>query len=270
MDIGIVGFRNHHVARHLAEAGVRVRAFDARGGASTATAGDGVTAMPTAVALARALPAPRVVWLDVAPGPPTELMIEEVWPELAAGDVIVDAAAAAHFRDSRRRAAALGSVGIHFVDCALHGDVGREECALLTGGHADAARIVAPFAALLAPGPGGGWRHCGPAGAAHYVRMILGAVEVAQRSARAEGLALLRGRHEFGLDVKAMADLWRLGGDGDGGAVPGAVASGAIDEAVEQGVPSPVLSLALMLALDGRGPAAAALGDAVPTRDKIR
>ena len=260
MDIGIVGLRRGSVARRFAHAGVRVLGFDAAGHSEVLAADRAVTAMPGVVALARALPVPRVVWLDVAPGVPTELMIEEVWPELAAGDLIVDAGDALH-RDTRRRAAALASVGIHFVDCGIRGEAGATDCAVVTGGHPAAARIIAPFANILAPGPAAGWLHCGPAGAGHYVRMILGAMDVALSATRAEGLALLAGNREFGLDPAAIARLWRHGERSHVPAMAAGVADGAVNDAMEQGVPAPVLSLALMLALGDRRASAASGGN---------
>jgi len=180
MDIGFVGLAggSDDVARRLARGGVNVFGFDAGGRAAALADEKILTAMPTAVALARALSAPRVVWINVAPGVDTELAIQEVWPELAAGDVIVDAAAA-RYQDAPRRAAALVTARIHFVDCALapvaddpaHGHV------LVFGGSPAAAQVLAPFARILAPDPERGWLHCGPPGSGHFVRMINEAME---------------------------------------------------------------------------------------------
>jgi 6-phosphogluconate dehydrogenase len=178
MDIGIVGLSagNVNVARRLARSGVSVFAFDGEGRAAALADESILVAMPSAVALAHALSAPRVVWLDVASGFATEIMIQELWPELAADDVIVDASGA-RYQDAQRRAAALATVGIHFVDCAIapiasdqdHGNV------LVFGANPEAARIVAPYAQVLATDRG--WRHCGPEGSGHLVTMILDGID---------------------------------------------------------------------------------------------
>jgi len=174
MDIGIVGLSDGNVARRLAHGRVNVLAFDADGLAATLADERVVVAMPTAVAVARALSAPRVVWMNMTPGFATEVMIQELWPELAAGDVIVDASGA-RYEDAQRRGAALATVRIHFVDCTIaptaddpdHGHV------LVFGADPAAARILAPYARILAPDKG--WLHGGPVGAGHYIRSILNA-----------------------------------------------------------------------------------------------
>jgi 6-phosphogluconate dehydrogenase len=262
MGIGFVGLHDGRAARRLVRAGMRVLGFDAAGhGAALAEAN--VTLMPSAVALARALSPPRVVWLDVPAGVATELAIADVWPEMAAGDVIVDAGPA-HFADARRRAAALATVGIHFVDCALRHEPG----AMLTGGHPDAAPVVAPYAALLAPGSH--WRHCGPAGAAHYARMVLAGVGVAVAAARAEGLALLAARREFALDATAIAASWNADAMPLHDVAPPTIAGGTVNAAMEHGVAAPVLSLALMLAFAAADAPDANDGGAATTRESNR
>ena len=76
----------------------------------------------------------------VPAGRVTELAVEEVWPELARGDVIVDGGNA-NYKDSQRRGAALATAGIRFVDCGVSGGVwGLDNgYALMFGGDAEAA-----------------------------------------------------------------------------------------------------------------------------------
>ena len=150
MDVGIVGLAGAGavLARRWACAGMRVAAFDRDGRAPPDDGAHGACALASAVAVARALAAPRVVWLCVPAGVATELALQEVWPELSAGDVIVDVGDA-HYHDAPRRAAALASVGIHFADCGMR-DIGADAATVLLGGSAAAARIVAPLARIAA------------------------------------------------------------------------------------------------------------------------
>ncbi len=278
MDIGIVGLgrMGGNMARRLARGGVRVVGSDTDARASSALAQEGVlTAAPTAIALAHALRAPRVVWLMVPAGTATELTIEEVWPELAKGDVIVDGGNA-NYKDSQRRAAALASAGIHFVDCGVSGGVWglANGYALMFGGSATAARMLEPFAKVLAPAPDRGWLHCGPAGAGHFVKMIHNGIEYAMMQAFAEGFALLDGKSELDLDVAKIAQMWRHGSvvrswlldliakflarDAHLADVAPFVADSGegrwtVNEAVEQGIPAPVLTLALMARFGSQG-----------------
>jgi len=265
MDVGIIGLAGAGavLACRWADAGMRVAVFD-RDGRTLHDGRTGACALPSSVAVARSLAAPRIVWLCVSAGVATELALQDVWPELAAGDVIVDVGDA-HYHDAPRRAAALASVGIHFADCGMR-DTGDDAATVLLGGSAEAARIVAPLARIAAGK--GTYAHCGSAGAGHYVRMVNDGVERAVLRAFAEGAALLRGKREFGLDAAAIASLLRAGrgvtaGHAEGGRphaahLMGTSGYGVVNEAVSLRTPAPVLSLAAMLELGAADLAAGA------------
>jgi len=226
-------------------------------------------------ALVRALAPQRVVWLMVPAGNVTELAIQDIWPELAAGDVIVDGGNA-HYKDSERRAAALASAGVRFVDCGVSGGVwGLENgYALMYGADADAARAIEPYAQVLAPAADEGWLHCGPPGSGHFVKMIHNGIEYGMMQAFAEGFALMKRKPGFDLDVAKIAETWRHGSvvrswlldltaeflarDAELADVAPVVADSGegrwtVQEAVEQGLPAPVLTLALMARFASQG-----------------
>ena len=205
----------------------------------------------------------------------TELAVEEVWPELARGDVIVDGGNA-NYKDSQRRGAALASAGIGFVDCGVSGGVwGLDNgYALMFGGSDDAAARIEPFAKILAPAADAGWLHCGPCGAGHFTKMIHNGIEYGMMQAYAEGIALIKGKTEFGIDVAAVAEMWRHGSvvrswlldliveflerDAELADIAPVVADSGegrwtAQEAIEQGVPAPVMSLALMMRFASQG-----------------
>ncbi len=278
MEIGIIGLgrMGGNMVRRLARAGVSVVGYTRNEATRAAFAAEGVI-KPAAsiVALAKALAPPRIAWLMVPAGSATELAIEELWPELAAGDTIVDGGNA-NYKDSQRRGAALASAKLNFVDCGVSGGVwGLENgYALMFGGSDEGARAVEPFVKILAPAPDHGWLHCGPAGAGHFVKMIHNGIEYGMMQALAEGFALLDGKREFGLDVAAIAEMWRHGSVVRSwlldltaeflredpkceGVAPYVADSGegrwTVDEAVEQGMPAPVLALALMARFASQG-----------------
>jgi len=277
MEIGLAGLgrMGGNMARRLAAAGVRVFGFDADPGVRSALAAEGViTPVESLVALARPLSPPRVVWLMIPAGRTTEIAIQDVWPELAKGDVIVDGNA--NYKDSQRRAASLATAGVEFVDCGVSGGVWgvRNGYTLMFGGSAHAAERIVPFAQILAPAKDRGWIHCGPAGSGHFVKMIHNGIEYGMMQALAEGFALMENKRELGLDVAAIAEAWRHGSvvrswlldlvagflrsDATlAGVAPIVADSGegrwTVQEAVEQGVPAPVLSLALMARFASQG-----------------
>ena len=278
LSLGLVGLgrMGGNMARRLARGGVRVVGFDATPGSAAALAKEGtVAAVDSLAAIASALPAPRVVWVMVPAGDATEGTIDALAPHLSRGDTIVDGGNA-NYKDSQRRADALAARGIGFVDCGVSGGVwGLDNgYALMFGGTSDAARAVEPFARILAPSADKGWLHCGPAGSGHFVKMIHNGIEYGMMQAYAEGFALLDGKREFGLDTAAIAEMWRHGSvvrswlldltaaflardAGLEGIAPHVADSGegrwTVAEAVEQGVPAPVLALALMSRFDSQG-----------------
>ena len=215
LQIGIVGLgrMGANMAQRLAAGGVDVVGFDPDAVARNALGEiDGCTATDDLEALVHALHAPRVIWLMVPAGERTEATLAELAPRLLSEDVIVDGGNA-FYKDSERRAVELASYGIRFVDCGVSGGVwGRQEgYALMFGGSPAAARAVEPYAKILAPAPDRGWLHCGANGSGHFVKMIHNGIEYGMMQALAEGLALIRGKTEFELDVAAIAEMWRHG-----------------------------------------------------------
>jgi 6-phosphogluconate dehydrogenase len=279
MDIGIVGLgrMGGNMARRLARGGVRVTGFDPDADVRRALAAEGIAEAASLADLVAALSAPRVVWLMVPAGETTQRTIDELATLVAPDDLLVDGGNA-HYVDSQRRALALDGRGIRFVDCGVSGGVwGLDNgYALMFGGDPQAGAMLAPYVRILAPAPDAGWLHCGPAGAGHFVKMIHNGIEYAMMQALAEGFALLHHRRDLELDVAKIAEMWRHGSvvrswlldltaeflatDAELRDVAPIVADSGegrwtVQEAVEQGVPAPVLTLALMarFASQGRG-----------------
>jgi 6-phosphogluconate dehydrogenase len=281
MHIGMVGLgrMGANMARRLARGGVTVVGFDPDAEARAALAATrGCILVEDLEALIHALPPARIVWLMVPAGEQTEETIAALTPRLLAEDVIVDGGNA-FYKDSVRRAVELASYGVRYVDCGVSGGVwGLEHgYALMFGGSPAAARAIEPVMKLLAPAPDQGWLHCGPSGSGHFVKMIHNGIEYGMMQSLAEGLALLKGKAEFSLDVAAVAEMWRHGSvvrswlldltaeflreDAElSGIAPQVADSGegrwTVAEAVEQGIPAPVLSLALLMRFASQGKAA--------------
>ena len=162
------------------------------------------------VELAMQLEQPRVVWLMIPAGDPTEHTVQNLLPLLEDGDAIVDGGNS-NFRDSMRRAAVAKEKGVLFVDAGVSGGVWglAEGYCIMAGGEADAFRIVEPAFASLAPEAG--YAHVGPSGAGHFVKMVHNGIEYGLMQAYAEGFALLRGVDDFELDLQQISGLWQHG-----------------------------------------------------------
>ena len=271
MTVGMVGLgrMGGNMSRRLARAGHAVVAWDRAEEARSALAAeprvDPVSTLPELVAR---LPSPRRVWLMLPAGDPTESTLVQLADLLARGDVVVDGANA-YYRDSQRHATGLASRGIGFVDAGVSGGVwGLENgYGLMVGGEVAAVQAVEPILRALAPSPERGWVHCGRAGAGHYAKMVHNGIEYGMMQAYAEGLALLRAKTELELDVAKVAEAWRhgtvirswlldltaefLAADAELASIAPYVADSGegrwtAHESIDLGVPTPVMTLALM------------------------
>ena len=279
-QIGMVGLgrMGGNMARRLARAGLGVIAWDRAAGARAGLASEErVNVVATLAELVAALPSPRAVWLMLPAGAPTEECIAELRGLLAAGDVVVDGANA-WYRDSQRRAQELASQGLELVDAGVSGGVWGlvHGYGLMVGGTLAAVRRVEPFLRVLAPAADRGWLHCGPSGAGHFTKMVHNGIEYGLMQAYAEGLALLRAKGDLQLDVAQIAESWRhgtvirswlldltaefLAEDAELRSIAPVVADSGEGrwtavESIELGVPTPVMTLALMqrFASQGRG-----------------
>jgi 6-phosphogluconate dehydrogenase len=171
-------------------------------------------------------------------------VIDELAPQLAPGDTVIDGGNS-HFVDDVRRSAALGARGVHYLDVGVSGGIfGLDQgYCLMIGGDAAAAARLTPLFAALAPGSADpppsantaahGYLHCGASGAGHFVKMVHNGIEYGLMAAYAEGFNLLRGADAgtratrvdaetaprtvqgthlaYNFDLAAIAELWRHG-----------------------------------------------------------
>ncbi|MEX0816640.1 MAG: decarboxylating 6-phosphogluconate dehydrogenase [Gaiellales bacterium] len=162
------------------------------------------------VELAAQLGQPRVIWLMIPAGDPTEHAFQTLLPLLEDGDTVVDGGNS-NFRDSQRRAAEAKAKGVFFLDAGVSGGVWglTEGYCLMVGGEEEGFRIVEPALQTLAPEDG--YAHVGPSGAGHFVKMVHNGIEYGLMQAYAEGFELLRGIEDFELDLGQVAALWQHG-----------------------------------------------------------
>jgi 6-phosphogluconate dehydrogenase len=278
MKLGIAGLgkMGANMARRLRRGGIEVSAYNRSAAVSDELAAEtGVQACYSLAELIASLPCPRVLWLMLPAGEVTQLAIDEALALLSAGDVLVDGANS-FYKDSIARAQTVEAAGIHYLDAGVSGGIwGLDNgYALMVGGSEQAFSLVAPAIRVLAPGPETGWLHCGPAGSGHFVKMIHNGIEYGMMQAYAEGFALMKSKQEFELDLGGIAEMWRHGSvvrswlldltrdtlvvDQQLDDVAPVVADSGEGrwtamEAIEQGVPAPVMSLALMMRYASQG-----------------
>ncbi len=179
---------------------------------------------------------PRVAWVMVPSGNPTEQTVTDLGELMDPGDIIIDGGNS-YFKDDLRRGKYLKEKGIHYVDVGTSGGtwgIERGYC-LMIGGEKDVVSHLDPIFKTLAPGVGNiprtqgreksegtseeGYLHCGPTGAGHFVKMIHNGIEYGMMQSFAEGFDILRngsaespsGNYSYDLNIADIAEVWRRG-----------------------------------------------------------
>ncbi|MEA2186511.1 MAG: 6-phosphogluconate dehydrogenase [Solirubrobacteraceae bacterium] len=166
------------------------------------------------------LDAPRMVWIMVPAGKPTQDTVDKLAALLEKGDTIIDGGNS-KWTDDRERAGALRNVGIDYVDVGTSGGVWGLEVGycMMVGGRGPAVKRLSPILDVLAPETNEasraklgerGWAHFGPSGAGHYVKMVHNGIEYGLMQAYAEGFDLFD-KSDFDLDNAKIAHLWNQG-----------------------------------------------------------
>jgi 6-phosphogluconate dehydrogenase len=220
------------------------------------------------------LNAPRVVWMMVPAGEPTETTLNNLLERLAPGDTIIDGGNS-NYKDTQRRATVVEARGLQYIDCGTSGGVWglTEGYSLMIGGPVEAVERLRPIFETLAPAADAGWGRVGPHGAGHFVKMVHNGIEYGMMQALAEGFEVLHAKDELQLDVLQIATIWQRGSvvrswlldltaaalaeDADLSSIKGWVADSGegrwtVAEAIDLDVPAPVITLSLLMRLASR------------------
>ncbi len=168
--------------------------------------GQGCLGASSLADLVSKLSAPRAIWIMVPSGAPTEETVQATAALLQPGDTIIDGGNT-KYHDDVRRASALKTKGIHYVDAGTSGGIWglKVGYCLMIGGEAPVVKRLEPIFKTLAPE--NGWAHVGGCGAGHYVKMVHNGIEYSMMQGYAEGFELMS-KSEYNLDLATIADLW--------------------------------------------------------------
>ena len=238
MRIAVIGLgrMGGNISRRLMRGGHEVVAFDRNAENVRELAAEGAARRSSLEDAAAQLEAPRIFWLMLPAGAPTEETVAALLTIAQAGDVIIDGGNS-FFKDDVRRFGECRERGIHYVDVGTSGGVWgleRGYC-LMIGGEKPIVDMLDPIFDTLAPGYGTlartagrdaaddraerGYIHAGPAGAGHFVKMVHNGIEYGLMQAYAEGFDVLKGRaseklpedERFDLNLPDIAEVWRRG-----------------------------------------------------------
>lgn len=184
-------------------------------------------------ALFEQLEFPRLVFVDLPPGPLVDEVLDELSTMLEPGDVLLDSSAS-YWVDTLRRARRMRHRALYLVDLAIHGDR-----LLVAGDHAGVELARGVLEAMTGPRR---LVRCGQSGAAHFSAALGDALSVAVDQARAEVRQLLEAV-PLALDAAAVMT----------GLMPQPPATSGraawvLDDAVRLEAATPLLASAVMLA----------------------
>ena len=238
MRLGMVGLgkMGANMTRRLMRGGHEVVVTDLSADNVKHLASEGALASSSLDDFVGKLGKPRVAWLMVPAGAPTEQSVQALAQRMQAGDILIDGGNS-YFKDDVRRAQQWRDKGIHYVDVGTSGGVWgleRGYC-MMIGGPQEAVAQLDPIFKTLAPGRGtigrtpgrekmpgtaeDGYIHCGPSGAGHFVKMVHNGIEYGMMQAYAEGFDIFRNAtskevpadHRYDLNLADIAEVWRRG-----------------------------------------------------------
>ena len=266
MELGMIGLgrMGANIAERLVLGGHRIISYDRSPEAIQRVVDKGAVGSRSLADFVQQLSQPRAAWLMVPSGDPVDQTIEQLLPQLAKGDVIIDGGNS-YYKDSIRRAEKLKQQGIYFVDAGTSGGIWglKVGYCMMLGGEKEVVERLDPIFKTLAPKDG--YLHVGPSGAGHFVKMIHNGIEYGMLQAYGEGFELLKASG-FDLDLGKIAHLWNQGSvvrswllelaesafnkDPELASIKGYVEDSGegrwtVLEAVERNVPASVLTLSL-------------------------
>ncbi|WP_373770245.1 phosphogluconate dehydrogenase (NAD(+)-dependent, decarboxylating), partial [Weissella soli] len=213
------------------------------------------------------LPSPKVVWVMVPAGVPTNATIDTLIEKLAAGDIIIDGGNS-NYKDNLEQNKRTTAAGIKFFDAGTSGGMSGARNGgnfMIGGDDAEAWKVIEPLFKSIALEDG--YLYTGKLGSGHYLKMVHNGIEYGMMQAIAEGFEVLEAS-QYDYDYEAVAKLWNHGSvvrswlmelaeeqfakDPKLSAIAGRMHSSGegkwtVEESLNLEVPTPVITLSLMM-----------------------
>jgi 6-phosphogluconate dehydrogenase len=268
MQLGMVGLgkMGANMTTRLIQGGHDVVVYDRSADAIKQAAACGATASSSLRDLCSKLSgSPKIVWIMVPSGKPTDDTIDELCGILGSGDIIIDGGNT-NWKDGLTAYDRAKGKGVSLIDAGTSGGIWglKEGYCLMVGGDDVAVKKCEPIFLTLAPPDG--YAHVGRAGAGHFSKMVHNGVEYGLMQAYGEGFEILQ-KSQFDYDLEQIAALWTHGSvvrswllellvlafkdDPDLSNIRGYVEDTGegrwtVQAAIDEDVPAPVITLSLM------------------------
>lgn len=269
MKIGLIGLgkMGYNLALNMSEHGFEVKAFDlSQEAVKKAAESEGIDGFASIEALVNALEKPRVFWMMVPAGDPTEQTLNNLLSLLDEGDIVLDGGNS-RYTDSVRRYQLCKDKGVSFIDVGTSGGMSgaRNGACVMVGGDERSFSYLEPLFKAISVSDG--YLYTGKAGSGHFLKMVHNGVEYGMMQSLAEGFEVLQ-KSEFSYDNQAVAKVWNHGSvirswlvelledafskDGDLEKLSGVMASSGegkwtLETALDMQVPTPVIALSLLM-----------------------
>ena len=209
MQLGMVGLgkMGANMTTRLLQGGHDVVVYDRSPDAIAKSVADGATASNGLRDMCGKLKgAPKVVWIMVPSGKPTDDTIDELCGILSSGDVIIDGGNT-NWKDGLAAYERAKAKGVSLIDAGTSGGIWglKEGYCLMVGGDDAPVKKCEPIFLTLAPPQG--YAHVGPAGAGHFSKMVHNGVEYGLMQAYGEGFEILE-KSQFKYNLEQVAELW--------------------------------------------------------------
>lgn len=268
MQIGMIGLGKMglNLMMNLRDNGVEVMGFDVNPNMIQCAKDLNLIVHENLVDFTKAFVGRKIIWVMVPAGKITDDVVNQLSDLCQAEDIIIDGGNS-FYQDSVRHAAQLKEKGIYFLDCGTSGGTSgaRNGACLMVGGEEVAFNVLKDT--LTSISVENGCLYAGKSGSGHYLKMVHNGIEYGMMQAIGEGFEVLEAS-EYDFDFEKVARVWNNGSvirswlvelveqsfknDPKLEMITGASDSSGeaqwtVERALAMKVPTPVISLSLMM-----------------------
>ncbi|MDR4933069.1 decarboxylating 6-phosphogluconate dehydrogenase [Companilactobacillus paralimentarius] len=256
-----------NLTENLIRNGNEVVAFDLNDAARNDASTLGAQVEQTLEDAVKQLQAPRIVWVMLPAGNPTNETIDKLSEILDPNDIVIDGGNS-FFENSLKHNQILKDKEIKFFDVGTSGGMSganRDGNFMIGGDDEKTFEYIEPIFKGIAQTDG--YLYTGKAGSGHYLKMVHNGIEYGMMQAIAEGFDVLS-HSQFDYDNEAVAKVWEHGSvirswlmeltqsafskDPNLNGIKGVMHSSGegkwtLEEALKLQVPTPVIAASLMM-----------------------
>lgn len=172
--------------------------------------GTSITGYTEMLPFVESLTTPRRIMMMVRAGSPVDELMEQLFPLLSPGDILIDGGNS-NYEDTNRRVALCRERGFRFVGSGVSGgeEGALNGASIMPGGASDAWEAVRPVLQSISAKAEDGTPCCqwvGPEGSGHFVKMIHNGIEYGDMQLITEAYWVMK--HLGGLSDEEMADAF--------------------------------------------------------------